>query len=271
MECLKRLVGYMQKRPNCAIRFRTGIPNFEGIFGEATRYNWMETVYRCPKEEIDHRALPPLGKPVCTWAQVDVNLMHDVVTGRSATGILEFLNQTPIDWMAKRQPQVETATYGSEFMAARQCTERLIDLRYTLRSFGVPLDGPAWMLGDNKSVVTSSTIPHSSLNKRWNALSYHRVREAVVAKILYMMHVSGKNNPADVFTKFLPYNEFWPLIQPLLFWKGETLQSIPLSQVIKELKQDGPRTDLRGVTNGNSAQVKSSSPTMVELEKKANR
>eukprot|EP00977_Amphora_coffeiformis_P022803 scaffold11521_cov122-Amphora_coffeaeformis.AAC.1 len=48
-------------------------------------------------------------------------------------------------------------------MAARQATERIIDLRYTLHSFGVPLDGPAWLFGDNKSVVTSSTIPHSTL------------------------------------------------------------------------------------------------------------
>ena len=66
----------------------------------------------------------------------DANLMHDVVTGRSASGILEFINQTPIDWFSKRQGQVETATYGSEFMVARQATERMIDLRYTLRSFG---------------------------------------------------------------------------------------------------------------------------------------
>ena len=135
----------------------------------------METVYGCPPEQIDPNAPTPKGKPVRTTSFCDANLMHDLVTGRSASGIIEFLNQTPGDWMSKRQNQVETATYGSEFMVARQAVERLIDLRYTLRSFGVPLDGPAWLFGDNKLVVTSSTIPHSSLSKRWNALSYHKV------------------------------------------------------------------------------------------------
>ena len=48
----------------------------------------------------------------------NANLMHDVVTGRSASGILEFINQTPIDWFSEQQGQVETATYGSKFMVA---------------------------------------------------------------------------------------------------------------------------------------------------------
>ena len=61
-------------------------------------------------------------------------------------------------------------------MAARQAVEQIIDLRYTLRMLGVPIEGPSWFFGDNKAVVTSSMIPHSSLNKRWNAISYHKVR-----------------------------------------------------------------------------------------------
>ena len=135
------------------------------------------------------------------------------------------MNQTPIDWFCKRQSQVETATHGSEFMVARQATERIIDLRYTLRSFGVPLDGPAWLFGDNKSVVTSSTIPHSNLSKRWNALSYHRVREAVAGGWLRFEHIPGTQNPADVFTKALPWHVMGSHVEPLLMWKGETVQT----------------------------------------------
>jgi hypothetical protein len=45
---------------------------------------------------------------------VDANLMHDVVTGRSVTGILLLANKTHIDWYSKKQATVETAIYGSE-------------------------------------------------------------------------------------------------------------------------------------------------------------
>ena len=228
LERLKRLVGYLHKQSGGAIRFRTDIPDHEADFGdEPVTYDWMETVYGKPPEEIDPRAPTPKGKMVRTTSFADANLMHDLVTGRSASGILEMLNKTPIDWFCKRQSQVETATYGSEFMVARQATERLIDLRYTLRSFGVPIDGPAWLFGDNQSVVTSSTIPHSGLSKRWNALSYHKVREAVAGGWLRFEHIPGTQNPADVLTKALAWYQMRVHIEPLLFWKGDTLVSGP--------------------------------------------
>ncbi len=225
LDRLRRVIGYMKKKRGGAIRFRTGIPDWENSFPEPIKYDWAESVYGCPQEEIDSRAPTPKGKYVRTTSFVDANLMHDVVTGRSCTGVLEFLNQTPIDWFSKRQNQVETATYGSEFMAARQAVERIIDLRYTLRSFGVPLDGPAWMFGDNKSVVTSSTIPHSSLGKRWNALSYHRVREAIAGGWLRFEHIPGSENPSDILTKSLAWNVLRVYVEPLLFWKGDTAEA----------------------------------------------
>jgi hypothetical protein len=182
----------------------------------------MYTVYGNGKE--DFSGLPETrGLAVRLSTFVDANLMHCKVTGRSCKGVLHMLNQTPIDWYSKRQSTVETATYGSEFVAARQATEQIIDLRYTLRALGVPLDGPAWLLGDNQSVISSSTIPHSQLSKRWNALSYHKVREAVAMGVMHFYKIHGKQNPADIITKYLSYSEFWPLTQPLLFWFGETV------------------------------------------------
>ncbi len=122
---------------------------------------------------------------------------------------------------------METATYGSEFVSARTGTEQIIDLRYTLRMFGAPLDGASWMFGDNDSVITSSTIPHSTLSKRWNALSYHRVREAVAAGYVRFHYLSSKENPADILTKALDHSTAWPHVDTLLFRKGDTIPQDP--------------------------------------------
>ena len=108
-------------------------------------------------------------------------------------------------------------------MTARQSVEQIIDLRYTLRMFGVSVHGPSWLFGDNKSVVTSSTIPHSSLNKRWNALSYHKVRKAVASGFVRFEHIPTNDNPADILTKPLPWHKARIHVEPLLFWKGETM------------------------------------------------
>ena len=154
----------------------------------------------------------PKGKTVRTTSFVDANLMHCKVTGNSGTGIFHLINSTPVDWYSRKQPTVETATYGSEFVAARQATEQIMDLRYTLRSMGVPIEKATWLLGDNKSVITSSMIPYSTLSKRHNALAYHRVRSAVAGGYLKFCHMDGKQNPADIMTKFLPYPSFWPFV-----------------------------------------------------------
>ena len=99
---------------------------------------------------------------------------------------------------------------------------------------GILIDGPAWMFGDNQSVVTSSTIPSYMLNKRHNALSYHHVHE-IIAFWYY------DNNPSDIFTNYLGWHKFWSSIKPLLFWKGETRADFgdkPISVAIKELKEE---------------------------------
>jgi hypothetical protein len=113
------------------------------------------------------------------------------------------------------------------------------------------------MFGDNQSVITFSTIPHSSLKKRHNALSYHIVQEATTSKVMYFLYVPGVYNPEDVLTKALRWITFWSLVQPLLFWKGETVKaerSIPRADIIKADKlEKAATTGLRGVTSGNQA------------------
>jgi hypothetical protein len=215
----KRVYGYLSRFPDGAIRFRTGVP----AQVEAPKYEWMQSVYGNAQEELPWNMPTPKGKAVQVTTYEDANLYHDWTTGRAAMGMLHFLNKTPVEWFSKRQNTVETATYGSEFVAAKAGTEQIMDFRYTLRMLGVPMSGPARMYGDNESVVKSSTIPHSTLSKRHNALAYHRVREAIASGVLDFVHMNGKQNPADVLTKFLPHAVFRPLIVPILFWKGNTL------------------------------------------------
>ena len=102
-------------------------------------------------------------KCVTSTTYVDINLYHDMTTGRSVTGILHLLNKTPSKWYSKKQGTVETATYGSELVAARIATEQIIELRLTLRYLGVPLNEKAYMFGDNKSVVDSAECPHARI------------------------------------------------------------------------------------------------------------
>jgi hypothetical protein len=157
---------------------------------------------------------------------VDANLQHCKATGKSLTGIIHFLNQTPIDWYSKLQATVETATYGSEFVAAKTATEQIIENRHILRYLGVPIKTKTYLFGDNKSVVTSSTIPHSVLSKRHNMLSYHKVREAIAAKIIQFVWLRTNYNIGDMMSKHWEHTSVYPLIQNILE-KAGPIQLIP--------------------------------------------
>ena len=99
----------------------------------------MNSVYGDVLEEVPKDGTAPLGKTVMTTTYVDANCYHDWTTGRAVTGTLHFLNGTPIDWFSKRQNTVETATYGSEFVAARIAPNQVIGPQLTLRYLGVPV------------------------------------------------------------------------------------------------------------------------------------
>jgi len=55
-------------------------------------------------------------------------------------------------WYSKRQSTVETSTYGSEIIAMRTAVEMVEALRYKLRMFGIPIEGPANVYCDNEAV-----------------------------------------------------------------------------------------------------------------------
>jgi hypothetical protein len=244
---MKRIYGYLKKFSNGAIRINTALPDFSNL--QVVDYDWTTSVYGNVQEDIPKDIPSPLGKKVVLSHYFDANLYHDLITGRAVTGILHFINRTPIDWYSKRQAKVETATYGSEFVAARVCVDQIIDLRMSLRYLGVPVEGKSYVFGDNNAVIISGSLPHSTLKKRHNALSYHRVREAVAAKIINLLKIDGEKNFGDLLSKHYGHQQAWPLIQPLLFWdlyskytnlkngteKGESQTEVPCS-VLKPVR-----------------------------------
>jgi hypothetical protein len=179
-------------------------------------FDWT-SFYRDVKENIPPNASEPRGNAVQMNVFVDADHAGNRVTRRSQTGILLYLNSAPISWFSKAQVTVETSTFGSEFIAMRIAVETIEAMRYKLRMFGIPLDGPANVFCDNKSVVTNCTIPESTLKKKHNAIAYHRVREAVAAHTIRIVYVHSKSNNADILTKPLAGPELRAMVSNILW------------------------------------------------------
>lgn len=178
--------------------------------------DWTE-FYGDVKEAIPSNAPKPRGKSVDVSMFVDADHAGNLATRRSHTGILIFVNKAPIIWYSKRQNTVESSTFGSEFVALRIGLELVESLRYKLRMFGVPIDGPANVFCDNKSVATNSSVPQSTLQKKHNSICYHRVREAAAAGTIRIAWVPSEENLADVLSKPLPTPTRRSLIRMFLY------------------------------------------------------
>jgi hypothetical protein len=148
---------------NTAIRIQADKPDYSALPTKV--YDWEQSIYAGAEGLIPDDNPIPLGKPVVMTTFVDANLYHDLVTGKSVSGILHLFNKTVIGWYSKKQGTVETTTYGLEFAAARTAMEQIIDLCIELRYLGVPIKGSTTMFGDNKSVVNSASVPYARLHK----------------------------------------------------------------------------------------------------------
>ena len=68
---------------------------------------------------------------------------------------------------------------------------------------GVKIDVPAYVYGDNMSVIHNTSKPESVLKKKSNSICYHFVREAVAMRECLTKHVLTARNWSDLLTKVL--------------------------------------------------------------------
>ena len=194
------MFGYLKASPRRRLFFDPDHPRIsEDRF---LQFDWCD-FYQDAKEDIPMDAPEPRGREVGIHCFVDASPASDKVTRRSQTGILIFVNRAPIIYYSKKQNSVETSTFGSEFTACKQSVELIKALRYKLRMFGVPMEGPASVYCDNEAVYKNVAMPSSVLNKKMHAISYHYCREAVAAGIIRIAKEDTETNLADLFTKIL--------------------------------------------------------------------
>ena len=145
----------------------------------------------------------PRGQRVSTHCFVDSDHAANTIPRRSQTGLLLFVNRAPVTWFSKRQNTVETSTFGREFIAMKTAVEHVEALRYKLRMFGIPMEGPTNVFCNNEAVFKNTSIPDSTLKKKHTSIYYHRAREAVAARTMRVAKEGTATNLADLFRKLL--------------------------------------------------------------------
>ena len=200
LEQVIHVMGYLKDHKKLRLMFDIGRPSFDDRMFQ--QYDWQD-FYRDAKEKVPPNMPEARGLAVDISVFVDADHGGNKVNRRSQTGVLIFMNKAPIHWYSKKQPGVETSTFGAEFCAMKVAVEMIEALRYKLRMFGVPVDEPASVFCDNEAVYQNTVIPESTLRKKHHSIAYHRCREAVAAKVIRVAKQGTAKNLADLFTKIM--------------------------------------------------------------------
>jgi Reverse transcriptase (RNA-dependent DNA polymerase) len=119
LDAALKIFAYLKKYSRSKLVFNDAYINWGGKF---KKHDWSD-FYPGASEPVPHNAPPPRGPEVQINFFVDADHAGNKITRRSHTGVLIYVNSSPILWYSKRQNTVETSTFGSKFIALKIATE----------------------------------------------------------------------------------------------------------------------------------------------------
>jgi hypothetical protein len=213
LETTVHMMSYLSHKHNTRLIFDPTYPKID--MGRFPQFNCTE-FYRDVEEAIPVDMPKPLVKDVDIRMMCDSDHAGDKRTRRSCTGFLIFCNMALIDWVSKKQATIETSVFSAEFVAMKHRIEKLGVLQCKLCMIGVPLSRPSFIYADNKSQVTNSTRPESTLKMKCNSICYHAVRESVAMGELLITHINSEENVSDLMTKLTHGSKHHQLVGNIL-------------------------------------------------------
>ena len=206
LQQLYHIFSYLKKYHNAEMVFDLSDPILD--YSLFDQQDWTSTEFGLSLQEVLPGNMPQAhGLSFIMCAFVDANHASDSISHHSHTGYIIYLDMAPIYWLLKKQTGVETSSFGSEFIAMKQCTEYVCGLHYKLHMMDIPCTTPAFIFGDNQLVLANTSIPDSTLKKKSQSIAYHFVCEGCACDEWRTAYMNMKDNPADLVTKPLPSGE----------------------------------------------------------------
>ena len=126
----------------------------------------------------------------------------DLFKSRSLSGFIIWLGG-PIHWVSKRQTVTARSSAEAEIYATDECTKFLLYLHHILTDLGFAhkhMPPKTKIYNDNEACVCWS---HNMTTKglRHIQIRENAVRESIQSDLIDVLHIAGKINLADLFTK----------------------------------------------------------------------
>lgn len=150
-----------------------------------------------------HRASPLTLR---AFSDSDWGGVHD--GGRSTTSYILYLGSNIISWRSSRQKSVSRSSTEAEYKAVANAAAEISWVQNLLLELGIKSLHTPRLFCDNTGATYLCANPVYHSKMKHVALDYHFVREHVNAGKLQVLHISSKDQLADVLTKPLPRMQF---------------------------------------------------------------
>ena len=177
---------------------------------------------------------------------VDSDWGGDTETGKSTTGWVFTLAGCPVSWCSQRQKTVSSSSTEAEYIAASDACKEAIWLKGFHNEIAPKMNHPEQttipLAIDNASALKLTKNPEFHGRTKHINIRHHFIRECVERREIVPEWISGKVNPADLFTKPLPKTLFLENVSRL----GGGLPVSSTSDEASKVPEDVTNLCLRG-------------------------
>lgn len=160
------------------------------------------------------RGTTSLGVMFCRSSRLEVvgfsDSSHNVDEddGKSTTGHVFYLDESPITWSSQKQEIFALSSCEAEFMAATEAAKQAIWLQELLGEIVGRNSEKVKIKVDNKSAIALTKNPVFHGRSKHIHRRFHFIRECVEKEQIEVEHVPGSEQRADILTKSLGRSKF---------------------------------------------------------------
>jgi hypothetical protein len=138
---------------------------------------------------------------------MDVDWADNVSDRRSTSGFMFSFGSGAISWSSKNQLTVALSSIEAEYKGVTIVACEVVWLQKLLSYFGQSVDTPVVIYCDNiNNILLANNLVYHVRTKHIE-VHYHFIREKVRAREINFIHVSTKDQVANIFTKALSTNK----------------------------------------------------------------
>ncbi|KAM0003914.1 putative RNA-directed DNA polymerase [Helianthus debilis subsp. tardiflorus] len=206
----RKLVGSLQylafTRPDISF----AINKLSQFMHSPRQSHWqaLKRVLRYLKGTVHHGLYLHRDSPLTLRAFSDSDWGGVHNAGRSTTAYILYLGSNIISWRSSRQKTVSRSSTEAEYKAVANAAAEISWVQNLLQELGIKHTHIPQLFCDNTGATYLCANPVYHSKMKHVALDYHFVREQVNAGKLQVMHISSKDQLADVLTKPLPRMPF---------------------------------------------------------------